>query len=239
MIRDAIDKILGLAAVQELEIGDRPYTDKPIHPVKEPMPEALTVSTLTGLVDYILSDNDDIRAGGCIVQVETEWLVSLRSDLLSQFQQRRQYMCAQLDPSARFQFEKWLDIERFIIGIQSMFEADDNTAVMLKIVGNVQDGHVTTHQDDGVSQSVTVKAGVSKVEQIDVPSPVMLTPYRTFPEIAQPQSSFIFRMRSGGQDGMLPTCALFEADGGRWKLEAIARIKEWLSERLEGVTIIA
>jgi len=238
MIRDAIDKILGLAAVQELEIGDRPYTDKPIHPVKEPMPETLDVTTLTAIQDYINSEIDGVGKGNLLINVDTEFSVSLHSELLGSFQQRIRYMHAMYG-TKRFPFENWMDIERFIIGIQSMFEADDNTAGMLKIVGNVQDGHVTTHKDDGVSQEVKVRSGVAKVESIDVPSPIMLTPYRTFPEIAQPQSSFIFRMRSGGQDGMLPTCALFEADGGRWKLTAIARIKEWLSERLEGVTIIA
>jgi hypothetical protein len=29
-----------------------------------------------------------------------------------------------------------------------------------------------------------------------------------------------------------PTCALFEADGGAWKIKAMKRIKEYLEEEL-------
>lgn len=44
-----------------------------------------------------------------------------------------------------------------------------------------------------------------------------------------PLSSFVFRMRSTcGVE-----CALFEADGGAWQLEAVRRIKNYLKEELE------
>jgi hypothetical protein len=42
-----------------------------------------------------------------------------------------------------------------------------------------------------------------------------------------------------GKDGAMPACALFESDGGQWKLEAITRIKDYLASKLEGYTIIA
>jgi hypothetical protein len=73
---------------------------------------------------------------------------------------------------------------------------------------------------------VTVKTGIAKIEDVFVPNPVVLAPYRTFPEIAQPESKFIFRMQTG------PTAALFEADGGAWRNEAMGRIKAWLEEQL-------
>lgn len=69
----------------------------------------------------------------------------------------------------------------------------------------------------------------SKTETI-VPSPVHLKPYRTFDEIDQPESDFIFRVQSNKFDGI--TCALFSADGGAWKTEAKQRIKEYLSNEL-------
>jgi hypothetical protein len=33
--------------------------------------------------------------------------------------------------------------------------------------------------------------------------------------------------------------ALFEADGGKWKLDAIQFVREYLAAKIEGVTIIA
>lgn len=97
---------------------------------------------------------------------------------------------------------------------------------MLKLVGNVKEEAVNTIGDDGVSQSVVAKMGVATVGNVKVPNPVLLKPYRTFVEVEQPESNFIFRMRKG------PECALFEADGGAWKLEAIDNIKEYLTAEL-------
>jgi hypothetical protein len=34
-------------------------------------------------------------------------------------------------------------------------------------------------------------------------------------------------------------CALFEADGRMWRLEAIKNIKAWLQEKIPGIKIIA
>ena len=57
-----------------------------------------------------------------------------------------------------------------------------------------------------------------------------LRPYRTFTEVVQPASDFIFRMK---EDRGI-TCALFEADGGAWKNAAMKNIKEYLEFELEG-----
>ena len=72
-----------------------------------------------------------------------------------------------------------------------------------------------------------------------VPNPVRLKPYRTFLEVEQPESEFIFRMKDchGGIG-----CAFFEADGGAWKIEATQNIKAYLQEELKDLdqfTVIA
>ena len=74
---------------------------------------------------------------------------------------------------------------------------------------------------------VTIKTGIASVGEAEVPNPVTLAPYRTFPEIEQVESKFIFRMKEG------PLAAIFEADGGAWKNEAMKRIKEYLVENLK------
>lgn len=61
---------------------------------------------------------------------------------------------------------------------------------------------------------------------------VELAPFRSFPEIEQPVSSFIFRLR-GGDPVHAPLCALFEADGRRWEHEAMQRVRAWLAERVK------
>lgn len=128
-----------------------------------------------------------------------------------------------------------MNIEEFVVALQSQFVQDDSTAALLKLVGNVTDGVVKTFEDDGATQKVTAKAGIARVHEIPVPNPVVLAPFRTFVELDQPASKFIFRMRSGVRE---PTCALFEADGGAWRNEAILRISSWLENKLPAGTVI-
>ncbi len=46
----------------------------------------------------------------------------------------------------------------------------------------------------------------------------------------QPESAFVFRMRDDGRDGV--QCAIFEADGGAWKNEAMENIRAYLQDEL-------
>ena len=71
-----------------------------------------------------------------------------------------------------------------------------------------------------------------------MPNPVRLKPFRTFLEINQPESDFIFRMR----EGRGVECAIYEADGGAWQIEAMQRIKVYIQNALNDMpqfTVIA
>ena len=103
-------------------------------------------------------------------------------------------------------------------------------ALLLKFAGTVEQGSVAEYGDDGVTQKATVRQGIASKTDAVVPNPVKLRPYRTFTEVVQPASDFIFRMK---EDRGI-TCALFEADGGAWKNAAMKNIKECLEFELEG-----
>ncbi|MGG1673296.1 hypothetical protein ACIFOE_22195 [Paenibacillus sp. NRS-1783] len=124
-------------------------------------------------------------------------------------------------------YGRYYDIESFNILLQSCFVPTDMNAALLSIVGNVKDEKVVNYGDDGTSQQVTAKVGIATVEAVKLPNPVYLKPFRTFVEIEQPESAFVFRMKDG------PSAAIFEADGGEWKLRAIAAIKDYLEAALE------
>ena len=237
MIKEAIEKIEQMTKpwiFPEMADG-RIYSSKGLSPVYGPSPVALGLQTLTGLRDYLKENVDTLEAGGLILHVISPERVELISRLLKPWETRDTLIVVKND-SLKFPFGHFMDVEDFIIKMQSMFVQDEQTALILKVVGNVTDGTVTGFRDDGVSQQVTAKAGVSRVENIPVPNPVTLAPFRTFLEIEQPASKFVFRMRSG--EGS-PVCALFEADGGAWKGAAVLEIKEWLLSNTKGIAIIA
>lgn len=235
MIKEAIEKIESMAAAVINVVENRTYSNKPVHPVMEPSPKVLALGTLTGLRDYLSVNVDELAPDALILHIHDYKSVSLISRLKEPWRDRDALIHAECD-TFKFPFGQFMDVENFIIRMQSQFVQDENTAAILKIVGNVTDSIVKQFNDDGVTQQATVKAGVSRVENIAIPNPVTLAPFRTFLEIEQPDSKFVFRMRSGNE---APACALFEADGGVWKNTATLRIKEWLTEQTKDIAIIA
>lgn len=223
MLKEALEYIISLGKVHEHRIGDQVYSDKTLYAVKEPVAEPLVVHNLTGLVDYLNSNYDKLNP--VLVQVEGPTEVNVYSTF-SRDRRRNHYLHVNaLLPS--IPFGRFMDLESFNILLQSCFVPNEDRAKVLRIVGNIKEETVKTFGDDGVSQQVTAKTGVATVENVVVPNPVRLKPFRTFVEIMQPESEFVFRMRSG------PEAALIEADGGAWKLEAIQRIKDYLTKALK------
>src|SRR5690606_11961476 len=98
-------------------------------------------------------------------------------------------------------------------------------------LGNVRTEASVGTSDDGVTQKVEVKAGISMVGMAEVPNPVTLAPYRTFHDVTQPESPFVLRVKMEGERAF---AALFEADGGRWQQTAVQEIAAWLEKELKG-----
>lgn len=235
MIRDAIEYIVGLGKREQVTVNGVEYTSDRLEVIKEPQPAALQVSTLSSVVDYLKANFDAI--GKVIINVEKYDRVSVYS-ALSNTQNRKNYIVATASvPHSNF--DRFLDVESFIIWIQSGFVPNEDSEIVLKVVGNIKEEAVNSYGDDGISQSVTAKAGVATVANVVVPNPVHLQPYRSFIEIQQPLTKFIFRMQNG------PKSALFEADGGAWKVTATNNIRQYLLAELEEeivagqVTVIA
>jgi len=232
MIREAIDKILLLGSTKAEMINGRAYSNGPlgIKAILPPKAETLTINTLTGIFDYGV-------APGCVIHVVDHKTVNIIDAAFTDAWLTRSTYLTAVHESPVFPFGRHMNVEDFIINLQAMFVQDENTAAILKIVGNIKEEASATFADDGITQSVAAKTGISRVEVVPVPNPVTLRPYRTFMEIEQPASTFVFRMQSG--KGQPPSCALFEADGRMWGLTAIQSIKAWLSEKIPETKIIA
>ncbi|HDR3524224.1 hypothetical protein OCD90_25825 [Bacillus pacificus] len=222
MIKAAIEYVVGLGNARIEEINGQKLSTQPMHVIKKPTAKTITVNNLSGLVAYIKSKFDGDHP--LMVHIESPTSVSCFTQINNDYNRSDFIQVEALLP--RFSFERYHDSENFNISLQSAFVPNTDRDLMLKVVGNIKEEAVNTVGDDGVSQSVVAKMGVATVGNVKVPNPVLLKPYRTFVEVEQPESNFIFRMRKG------PECALFEADGGAWKLEAIDNIKEYLTAEL-------
>lgn len=225
--REALEYLVSLGEEKDpiVKLEQGTFTKERLSRITEAKAETLIVSTLTGLVDYIKS-NIDTLPEKLLVQIKSHKEVALYSPL-NVDRDREQYISADAILPNNVQYDRFIGTEQFNIMLQSAFVDVGSKSTLLKYTGLIQDEAVKTTGDDGVSQQVTVKTGVASVGQAIVPNPVELAPYRTFPEVEQPISKFIFRMKEG------PSAALFEADGGAWRNQAILNIKEYLQEELK------
>jgi hypothetical protein len=222
MLREAMQYLLGLGKVNQLEVNGQVYVDKDVRKISEPVTQTIHIQSLTGLVDYIKSNFDGEQE--LMIHVENHLEISVFTKNNSNMV-RNVFIKAEPD-LPRFRYEDFMDAETFNIKLQSMFVPNEDRDIMLKVVGNIKDESVKQIGDNGVSQAVTIRTGVSTVGDVVVPNPVSLKPYRTFLEVDQPASNFVFRMRDGGR------CAIFEADGGAWKNKAMVNIKDYLGWKL-------
>lgn len=210
------------------------FTSRQVFPVNaktQPMPSRIDIATLTGLIDFILATKD-FGEESAFIHIKDHSEVELLSGVYGPAKQRTCYVNASFEAllGKSFVFGTFYEKESFVVGLQSLFEPTPERAEVLKVIGTIKENQVREYADDGVTQTVSAKAGVALVSEIVVPNPVVLQPFRTFREIDQPASPFILRVRAGKE---MPQCALFEADGGRWKLEAIGRIKEFIEDKVE------
>lgn len=236
MIEKAINKIVELCKPEVMDINGRRYTNKGIIPVKEPLPSTLVVHTLSSLVDYLKKSIDNLEKKSLVIHVVSPVEVNLLGFLNnSNFCERAEFLSAIYEPP-RFEYDRYTSLEDFIINLQANFVNTDKRADILKVIGNLKDESVRQFEDDGITQAVKAKSGIAIVENVAVPNPVTLKPFRTFPEVEQPESLFVFRMKQ--QNGNPPACGLWEADNKQWKLEAIKNIAEWLKDKFD-VPIIA
>lgn len=228
IIKEAIEYIVGLKKPDIKEINGVMYSDKSLFEVvHNPKARPIQMHTLTSLVDYIKA-NVDRMYEKMIVHVKSPTEVSLYSMLDDE--RVRENMVDVVAKTPEFPYERYMDHEHFVVALQAKFldDPESNRALVLQFSGTVEDGTVSQYSDDGVSQKATIKTGIASKGDAIVPNPVKLRPYRTFHEVEQPMSEFIFRMKSN--DGV--KCALFEADGGAWENVAMKSIKEYLKFEL-------
>lgn len=231
MIKEALEYIVGMRKPEILDIDGETYSDKALTRISyNPRANIISMNTLTSLVDYIKS-GVDLMAESMIVHVESPTKVVLYSML--DVEREREYMAEVTAELPEFPFNKFINHESFLINMQSKFIDTEDRALLLQFAGTVESGTVAQYGDDGVTQKATVKTGIASKSDAIVPSVVNLKPFRTFLEVDQPVSSFIFRMKEDKYDGV--NCAIFEADGGAWKAEAMENIKLYLLDQLNGM----
>ena len=234
-LKEALSYAVELAEKENKIISSsngKEYFDINKHDFRELKPRkyapTLELQTLKSLVDYL---------GGhrLVVVVESYQKVSVYDQVDVEYGKRPQLVSVKASIPV-IPFSNWCNQEEFNIMLQSMFINDTDRNLVLDFASHLKIEKGSEAQDNGITQTVTVRDGVASLAQAKTPNPVTLRPYRTFNEVEQPASQFVFRVNK------LANLALFEADGGKWKLDAVKNISDYLKTELasnDKITILA
>lgn len=228
-LKEALKYVVELDKPEILEVNGRMFSSRQLHPVaKDIVASGMKCSTLDAVCQYLNANMDDLQYG-VLIHVESPTSVNVYSQLNRDRKRENVISAEAILPE--FPFGRFLDREDFNIQMQTKFvqEGTDYVSV-LSYVGTAEHGTIAQYSDDGVSQKAVVKTGLTQKEDCLVPNPVTLRPYRTFIEVEQPESLFVFRMADARGDEI--QAALFEADGKSWRNVAMKNIQTYLEEKL-------
>ena len=234
MIAEAFQWIAAHVGPNVISNAGLNYTDKPLTLITPPLESEIKVGTLTGFADAIAA----LTVEDVILNIVSPSHVECFSIGADEYGRRQLYVIAKHDHQP-FQFGKFMTPEEMVIGLRSKFVANqpDDLAYVCQMAGNTLNELAVKTEDDGVSQAVGVRRGIS-MKGVETLKPIVnLTAWRTFVEVPQPLSPFLFRARSQGNETLL---ALIEADGGEWKVQAAESIMQWLKSNpaTSGLTVV-
>lgn len=224
MLKKLAEYIVGMSKPEMVDINGKIYSDRILKRYDYQVPEPLYFKSIKGLLEYIESDCDSTYEDSFIHIVNydrIEFVSPLNDD-----NEREVYAICQPDKIA-IRFNQFIDREDFNIMLQTGFVENNDLSEILRYIGNMSDKAVRTVGDNGISQEITIKSSTQGLIDVFIPNPVILKPFRTFAEIEPVESKFILRLKEGG------LCALYEADGGAWKIDTMKKLQDYIVENLD------
>ena len=225
MDNTAIQRIVELGAPNIVSENGYTYSDKALSIIGEPNLETIKFRTLKGLVDTLHAEYKRFRAP-TIINVSEYNQVIVRG-AISPIDRSRDTPYRAEAETPNIEFSRYCDYESMMITLKSKFVETPELLELIKLLGSITEENSATVSDDGFTQSAVVRKGIAMKENKVINPIIRLKPRRTFIEVEQPESEFLLRLREGAQ------VALFEADGGAWKLEARKNIADYLRDNLD------
>ncbi len=257
MIAKAMDWIEKHTCPNISDIDGAIWSDKQMHQMRNVLAmEKVDLFTLTSLVEYLRSGIDvpNKFVEHIFINVTAPDHVSVYSEANKDNYYTRTAIADVKAMLPVVKIGKWVDQTEFCIMLRANFidsacedgacqeltVPDTDKDALICVASNIVSGTIAQYEDTGITQKATIKTGIQESEDKLLPEKVTLRPYRTFFEVEQPKSEFIFRAQDGRCDGV--QLSLHEADGGRWKLDAMAAVRQYLVDALADlpyITVIA
>lgn len=225
MLAEMIDKIVSLKETKIFEIDGQTYSDANLTriPPHVDRPDSVSVSGLDAVCKLVRTEIAKVGTT-IMVHVRDYNKVEVMTTYLPDFSRNVLYRAQADAPGMR---TGWRDRETALIELRSLFIPNEGTEYLLDLLSRMSDENTVSTNDNGVTQAVTARQGVALNAVVNVRPRIKLQPFRTFLEVAQPESEFLLRVDS--EKGI----AFFEAAGGIWRLEAKRNIAEYFERGLK------
>lgn len=226
MLKEAFQYLVSLKDNKTYTINGDTYSDQELVriPPHIDRPTPIAVSGLDSIVKLVRNELDMFDNLPLFIRVVEPRKVLVFSTYDDIMRRDNLYEAACDVPGFRDGFREY---EKAIIELRSRFFPGEGVNYLLDLLSRMSKENGVTTMDNGVSQEVEARQGISLKTMIAVRPRVSLRPYRTFLEIEQPESEFLLRLDDEGNVG------LFEADGGMWELEAKRNICAFFEEALK------
>lgn len=208
------------------EINGKIYSSVSLHPVEEQtrFAERITFNNLKSLVTMIKAESAYFSLP-LYINVASFTEVNVFDSMNERLERQCPFRC--VSDGSPFEFGRQYDYESFVIALRSMFVQNDDIKDLLELLQRISNVDSLETEDDGITQRVTASSGTHLSRTISAAPIRTLAPFRTFREVEQPKSDFLFRISDRNR------FALYEADGGAWKLAAKNKILDYFEFELQ------
>ena len=227
MLKAFAEYLVGLKDNKIYTIHGETYSDNRLTRIAKyvPYPKRITVNGLDSVISLTQREIKRLPAEALpiFIQVGDARHINVFSGLDSDMERYDLYYATCDAPEFK---PGWRDYNTAIIELRSMFRDNEGSAYLLDLLSRISKEDGVTTMDNGVTQQVEARSGISLKVKESIRPRVKLIPFRTFTEVEQPESEFLTRVDDNGNIGF------FEADGGAWELAAKDNIVRYISLRL-------
>lgn len=225
MLKEFAQYLQSLKDNKTYEINGQIYSDHDLVRIKPyiPHPSMISVTGLDSICKLVRNEKDKLVNLPLFIRVDGPKKVRVFSTFDHEYDRDALYEATCDVPDFHEGFREY---EQAIIELRSKFSPGEGTEYLLDLLSKISKENGVTTKDNGVSQQVEARTGISLKAMVSVKPRVTLRPFRTFLEVEQPESEFILRLDDDGNVG------LFEADGGMWKMAAKSSVANYLEQSL-------
>ena len=226
MLKEFVNRLVELAAPTIHEVEGSVYSNQQLVHIqdKKPMPKCIDLTGLDSICKMVRNEAEHVGLQ-IFIQVKDYKSVSVFTELDEDEDRLYLYNCVADTPAVAM--GRFMAYENAVIELRSLYIPNKGTEYLLQLLSSISNESKVTSSDNGVTQQVEARSGIALNSMVKIEPRVTLQPFRTFVEVAQPESEFLLRINERGEIGFFP------ADGGVWKLEATRNVAAYFEDKLK------